>query len=285
MISTGTIEALRQRLGTARAAGHAIGFVPTMGALHEGHARLIEIARQECDRVVVSIFVNPLQFDRADDLARYPRTLDADLATCSRLGVDDVFVPEAGQMYPSPPACMIDVGHLGDHLCGRFRPSHFRGVATVVMKLLQIVQPQRAYFGRKDAQQLAIIQRMVRDLDVPVAITGVETVREPDGLALSSRNRLLSESQRATAPVLIAALRDADRLVAGGHRDAQAVVRAASALIPAGAEIRLEYLELVDPEALQPVTSIDGPVLAAGAIWLGSTRLIDNLLCTPPRRQ
>ena len=259
--------------------GRVMGFVPTMGALHDGHARLIEDARSDCDAVAVSIFVNPLQFDRPDDLERYPRTLEADLAICRTLGVDLVFTPAPSEMYPTPPACTVDVGSLADHLCGRFRPGHFRGVATVVLKLLNIVQPQRAYFGQKDAQQLAIIRRMVRDFDLPIDIVGVPTVREGDGVALSSRNRLLSGDERALAPVLIAALREAERRIGDGEDDPAAVRAAAAAVVPADPRLRLEYLELVDPEGLQPVSALTGPVLAAGALWVGSTRLIDNVIC------
>lgn len=264
-----------------RDSDRVVGFVPTMGALHDGHARLIAAARGDCDVVVVSIFVNPLQFDRPDDLARYPRTLDDDLGLCRTMGVDVVFTPGADAVYPSPPVCTVDVGTLADHLCGRFRPGHFRGVATVVLKLLNLVQPQRAYFGEKDAQQLAIIRRMVRDFNVPVSIVGVPTVREIDGVALSSRNRLLTTAERAAAPALIGALREAERLVKAGATDAHAVRTAAAGRIPSRPELRLEYLELVDPESLHPVADIRGPVLAAGALWVGSTRLIDNVLCQP----
>jgi pantoate--beta-alanine ligase len=276
-----TIPELRAALSSLRQAGE-VGLVPTMGALHAGHVSLIDRARADCPILVVTIFVNPLQFDRDDDLRAYPRALAEDLELCSSHGVDLVFAPDAGEMYPEPAQCTIDVGHLADHLCGRFRPGHFRGVATVVMKLLQLVQPQRAYFGEKDAQQLAIIRRMVRDFNVPVSIVGMPTVREPDGLALSSRNRRLNERERAVAVSLYAALRDADRAIAAGVRDAAAVTSAAAAKIPAEAGLRLEYLDIVDPESMQPVASIDGPVRVAGALWVGQTRLIDNLLAAPP---
>ena len=252
-----------------------------MGALHSGHAQLVERARAECEAVVVSIFVNPTQFDRPEDLARYPRVLDADLALCESLGVDVVFAPTAAEMYPTPPACVVDVARLTDHLCGRFRPGHFQAVATVVTKLLQIVQPDRAYFGEKDAQQLAVVRRLVTDLNIPVAIVGVPTVREADGLALSSRNRHLSPDERQRATLLIRALKEAERLIVAGERDAHAVVAAARATLSEGPAIRLEYLEIVDPEELQPVTSIVGPALVAGALWIGTTRLIDNLLVHP----
>jgi pantoate--beta-alanine ligase len=278
----GSIAAVREQLREGRQANRRIGFVPTMGALHAGHARLIERARETCALVVVSIFVNPLQFDRADDLARYPRALEEDLALCGALGVDIVFVPDAAEMYPSEPRCTVDVTELGDHLCGRYRPGHFRGVATVVLKLLQIVAPDEAFFGEKDAQQLAIVRRLVSDFNVPVTIIGVTTVREPDGLALSSRNRRLDACERALATSLYTSLRHACAAIEGGDADAQRVRREAAAQIPSDGRLRLEYLEIVDPDTMQPVPHIEGPVIAAGALWVGSTRLIDNVTCAPP---
>lgn len=277
-----TIGALRDRLAAARGAGATIGFVPTMGALHAGHARLIEAARPDCRCLVVSIFVNPLQFDREEDLARYPRTLDADVELCRSLGADLVFSPAAPEMYPAPPACTIDVGRLGDHLCGRFRPGHFRGMATVVMKLLQLVQPDAAYFGEKDAQQLAIVRRLVTDLNVPVTIVGVRTVREDDGLAMSSRNRRLSPEERALAPALYRALEAAAARISAGAADPASITREAAARIPADPRLRLEYLDIVDPDEIQPVQHVAGPVLVAGALWVGETRLIDNIRCERP---
>jgi pantoate--beta-alanine ligase len=250
-----------------------------MGALHAGHARLIERARDHCDYVVVSIFVNPLQFDRPDDLERYPRTLESDLALCSALGVDAVFTPAASEMYPVRPTCVIHVGSVAEHLCGRYRPGHFNGVATVVMKLFQIVRPDRAYFGEKDAQQLAVIRHLVRDFNIPVEIEAVETVREPDGLALSSRNARLDADERRLATTLYNALSEARRLIAQGAASVDVVRTAAAARIPVDQRLRLEYLEVVDPEDMQPVERIEGPVIAAGALWVGSTRLIDNLRC------
>ena len=278
-----TIDALRRRLDSVRGSPAAIvGLVPTMGALHAGHARLIERARSECQPVVVSIFVNPMQFDREEDLRHYPRTLDTDRQICDRLGVDVVFAPPAAEMYPRPLECTVDVGRLADHLCGKYRPGHFRGVATVVLKLLDIVQPHRAYFGEKDAQQLAIIRRMVGDLNVAVEIVGVGTVRESDGLALSSRNVHLSPDERRIAISLFRALQNADRHIAAGTRDADRVKRAAAGEIPADPRLRLEYLEIVDPETMQPVERITGPVRVAAALWVGSTRLIDNVFSVPP---
>ncbi len=210
-----------------------LGLVPTMGALHAGHAELIKTARRECDVVVVSIFVNPLQFDRADDFARYPKTLAADLSLCRELAVDLAFTPAAAEIYPEPPQCTVDVGRLADHLCGRFRPGHFRGVATVVLKLFHIVGPHRAYFGEKDAQQTAIVRRLVADLNVPVGIVEVPTVREADGLALSSRNRHLSVEQRQLAVGLFHALQEARQHIAGGERDAAAIKSRATERIAA----------------------------------------------------
>ena len=279
-----SIAAVRAWTAAQRRADKGIAFVPTMGALHQGHARLIEQARKGGGSVAVSIFVNPLQFDRQEDLERYPRTLEADVRICNDLGVDLIFVPSGGEMYPAPPLCTVEVKRLTDRLCGPFRPGHFAGVATVVTKLFQIVQPDRAYFGEKDAQQLAIIRRLVADLNIPVEIVGVPTVREADGLALSSRNARLTREERQRAPVLYQALRVAERAIAAGETDARAVERAATALIPQDAALRLEYLEVVDPAELQPVQTIAGPVLVAAAMWVGSTRLIDNLLCGAPEK-
>jgi pantoate--beta-alanine ligase len=276
----GAIETIRAKVNGRRSHG-TIGLVPTMGALHAGHASLIQRARQECGTVVVSIFVNPLQFDRAEDLDRYPRSLDADLDVCREYGVDLVFAPSAAEMYPRPMELSIDVGRLADHLCGRFRPGHFAGVASVVLKLFGIVQPDEAYFGEKDAQQLAVVRRLVTDFNVPVTIVAVPTVREADGLALSSRNLRLSVHERQLAPVLYKALQHAVARVNQGAVDAAEIERDAAAIIPADERLRLEYLQLVDPDDFQPVARVTGPVVAAGALWVGQTRLIDNIRCTP----
>jgi pantoate--beta-alanine ligase len=267
-----TIAALRERLGRRRRAGQNIGFVPTMGALHLGHRRLLERARAENQVAVASIFVNPAQFDRKDDLARYPRPLSQDLA------IDFVFAPSSEEMYPSQQLTWVDVPSLAQHLCGPGRPGHFRGVATVVMKLLGIVQPDRAYFGEKDAQQLAIIKRMVQDLNVPVEIVPVETVREPDGLAMSSRNQHLSPAERQTATALSRALFAARDRVKAGERSAQSILAGVEPLLSG---IHVEYFSIADPRTLAPVETIQGPVLIAGAIWLGTTRLIDNVTAAP----
>jgi pantoate--beta-alanine ligase len=271
-----TIAELRKTLAEIRHAGKSIGFVPTMGALHAGHGRLIERAVRECDCVVVSLFVNPIQFNDQKDYAVYPRTLETDANICSVIGADIVFAPSESEMYPHPLRSFVEVAGLTERLCGEFRPGHFRGVATVVMKLLQIVQPERAYFGEKDAQQLAMIRRMVRDLDVPVTISAVPTVREPDGLALSSRNQRLSAEERRVAPIFYEALKVARSRIECGLRDPEEVKREALEVLQHPG-VRVEYLEIVDPEEMQPVNCIEGSVLVAGAIWIGSTRLIDNV--------
>lgn len=280
-----SIAPLRDRVAEARRAGLGVGLVPTMGALHAGHARLIEHARRECECVVVSIFVNPLQFDREDDLDRYPRTLQADVDMCAAYGVDVIFAPAVAEMYPGEPSCAVEVGRIADHLCGRHRPGHFRGVATVVMNLFQIVQPDCAYFGEKDAQQLAVIRHLVRDFNVPVRIEAVATVRDTDGMALSSRNQRLDPEERVLARSLYSGLCEARRQISQGERDAGRVKTAAGLQLPRDDRLRLEYLEIVDPENIQPVERIEGPVLVAGALWVGSTRLIDNLLCSPSASQ
>ena len=275
-----TIGALRERLSRRSPTGEggAIALVPTMGALHGGHAALVDAARRECDVVVVSIFVNPLQFNSQDDLARYPRTLDADAALCRQHGADILFTPSTAEVYPEPPECSVDVGRLDDHLCGRFRPGHFRGVATVVLKLFQMVQPHRAYFGEKDAQQLAIIKRLGVDFNLPIELVEVPTVREADGLAMSSRNRHLSADERRLAVCLYQALLDASRRISSGERSAAAIRRAAAATLPQSGALRLEYLDIVDPVTMQPVDDVNRSVRVAGAIWVGATRLIDNVL-------
>ncbi len=272
-----TIAELREALAPARRAGTSIGLVPTMGALHTGHARLIETARRECGLVVVSVFVNPIQFDEKDDYARYPRTLASDAQICESLGVDIVFAPDAREMYPEPLCTVVDVRRVSEHLCGSFRPGHFQGVAAVVLKLFNIVQPDRAYFGEKDAQQLAVIRRMVRDLNLPLAIVPVPTVREPDGLALSSRNQRLSAEERQVALSLSRALHLAQQLIRDGAVDAGAVRQEAMAMLDVQQGLQIEYLEVVDPDEMQPVKEIRGPVRVAAAIRVGSTRLIDNV--------
>ncbi|HUE04615.1 MAG TPA: pantoate--beta-alanine ligase [Bryobacteraceae bacterium] len=279
MLALDAIADLRKWRAQAR---RPLGLVPTMGALHAGHGRLIEEARAQSASMVVSIFVNPTQFNQREDYAHYPRPLAADLEFCAARGVDLVFAPAVEEMYPQPQVANVEMGRIADHMEGRFRPGHFRGVATVVLKLFQIVQPDGAWFGEKDAQQLVVIRRMVADLNVPVGIVGVPTVREPDGLALSSRNRHLSEEERMIAPRLYQALRAAERAIGEGQSDAEAVKRAAGEVLDAEPRIRIEYLEVADDAEMQPVPQIAGPVRVAAAVWLGQTRLIDNIHCQPP---
>jgi pantoate--beta-alanine ligase len=269
-----SIDEIRRILSGVKRAGYSVGLVPTMGALHAGHRRLIETARRESGFVVASIFVNPTQFDRDEDYSSYPRTLARDLEFCATHGVDAVFAPPVEEMYPRLQHTFVEVQHVSEHLCGHFRPGHFRGVATVVLKLLNIVQPDRAYFGEKDAQQLAVIRRMVADLNVP-------TVREADGLALSSRNGHLSADERLVAPVLRRALQAAEALIAAGATNADEIRRSTLRVFEQHPEVRVEYLEIVDPDEMQPVEQISGPVRVAGAVWIGKTRLIDNVLAAP----
>jgi pantoate--beta-alanine ligase len=276
-----SIAELRDTLSRMRRAGATIGLVPTMGALHAGHGRLIEQARQESGCVVASVFVNPIQFDQRGDYAGYPRMLAADLEFCQARSVDVVFAPAVEEIYPHPQRTFVEVTGVTEHLCGQFRPGHFRGVATVVLKLFNIVQPERAYFGEKDAQQLAVIRRMVRELNLPVTIVEVATVREADGLAVSSRNQRLSPEQRRVATRLFQALQVAEKRIASGASSPDEIKREALALLHQEPQLRVEYLEIVDPDEMQPVDRIAGPVRVAAAVWIGSTRLIDNLLCKP----
>jgi pantoate--beta-alanine ligase len=271
------ILALRAFLQELLLDGVSIGFVPTMGALHAGHGALLKAARDETDFVVASIFVNPLQFDRKDDLERYPRMMNADLRFCEEYGTDLIFAPTPQELYPEEQATFVESPMLSAHLCGAHRQGHFRGVATVVLKLFNIVQPDRAYFGRKDAQQLAVIERMVRDLNVPVTVVAVDTVREADGLALSSRNKNLTAAEREIAPVLALALNSALDRIQKGERSVTAIREQVLPLFEQHPEVRVEYFEVTDSRTLMPVATIDGPVLIAGAIWLGATRLIDNV--------
>src|SRR5215471_10735368 len=268
-----TLNDLRKALESAE----LIGLVPTMGALHAGHENLIETARRECRTIVVSIFVNPIQFGPGEDYSQYPRTLERDLEACARRGADLVFVPSVEEMYPLPQLTFVEVTRISEHLCGKFRPGHFRGVATVVLKLLNIVQPQRAYFGEKDMQQLQVIRRMALDLNLPVTIVGVPTVREADGLALSSRNKYLSEEERIAAPALYQALQAAVRGIREGERDVTKARTAALEILEKQPLIRVEYLQIVDPDELAPVSTIGRSVRIAAAIWIGRTRLIDNV--------
>ncbi|MGH8980939.1 MAG: pantoate--beta-alanine ligase [Acidimicrobiales bacterium] len=274
-------SSLRRALDEVRTGGEAVGLVPTMGALHAGHRSLIERAAGECAHVVVSVFVNPLQFDRADDLARYPRDLSADLALCAAMGVGTVFAPSVAEMYPEPPRTVVSVAALGARWEGVSRPGHFDGVATVVAKLFCLVGPSMAYFGEKDFQQLAIVRRMARDLSMPVSVVGCPTVREDDGLALSSRNALLTRSERRAATVLSRAL-EAGCAAGRGEDRPEAVARAMAAVVAAEPLARLDYAAAVDardlsvPSALSAVPEVR--LLVAAEV--GQVRLIDNCALT-----
>lgn len=274
-----SIAEVRSLVRSARSEGKSIGLVPTMGALHQGHARLVETCRREAGFVVVSIFVNPAQFSPSEDLGRYPRTLEADLRLCASAGASAVFHPEVATMYPSGGLeTSVEVPGLSNRLEGKARPGHFRGVATVVLKLLNIVGPDLAHFGEKDYQQLLVIRRMVRDLDVPVEIRAVPTVREPDGLALSSRNRYLDPAQREAATVLSRALQGGIRTVLGGERSADRVRQVLRQTVESERRAELEYAEVADTETLEPLSSLEGPQPARLLIAarVGPARLIDN---------
>ncbi|MHB8513077.1 MAG: pantoate--beta-alanine ligase [Actinomycetota bacterium] len=277
MILIETKPALRVTLDKDRSAGKRIGFVPTMGFLHEGHASLIRRARAECDAVVVSIFVNPLQFGPAEDLSAYPRDLARDLSLCEAEGSDYVFHPTVEQMYPRQPVVSVSSGHLGEKLCGRSRPGHFDGVATVVAKLFGIVGPCRAYFGRKDAQQLAVIRNLVDDLDIPAELVGCDTIREPDGLAMSSRNTYLSHEERGAAAVLFKALDEAAARIAKGEKDGGRIAGLLGERVSSEPLAKLDYAACVDPVSMTDVERVEGEVLLAVAAWFGKARLIDNV--------
>jgi pantoate--beta-alanine ligase len=272
-----TVPALCQAVAEARGRGYTVGLVPTMGALHRGHTSLMDLARGETGFVVVTIFVNPTQFGPHEDFSRYPRPLAQDLEQCRAAGVDLVFTPAPEVMYPPGFRTFVEVAGLQDVLCGASRPGHFRGVATVVLKLFNLVRPDRAYFGQKDAQQVVLIKQMVRDLDVPVEIRVGPIIREPDGLALSSRNRYLDPEQRRHAPVLYRALDEARNRVLAGERDAGVLHRLLSERIAATPGAVLDYAAVVDAQTLQPLDRVEGPTLLALAVKFGATRLIDNL--------
>lgn len=281
MLHIETIAELRSACEQARAQGRRVGLVPTMGFLHEGHRSLMRAAREACEFVVVTIFVNPLQFGAGEDLDHYPRDLTGDLAQCDLEGVDAVFAPSVAEMYPSgPPLTTVHVDGLTADLCGAARPTHFDGVATVVTKLFSITGACTAYFGRKDAQQLAVITRMVEDLNFPVRIVGCPIVREADGLARSSRNAYLSAEQRRAALVLSRALRAAAGAVAAGERDTRALGDLVRGLVASEPGVALEYVETRSAHDVTPIGTIDGEVLVALAAKVGETRLIDNVTLT-----
>jgi len=263
---------------SARREHNRLGLVPTMGALHDGHLSLVRAAKSRCDAVTVSIFVNPTQFGPTEDFAKYPRTFERDRDLLQKEGVDFIFAPSVEEMYPAGASTWVTVEGMSDRLCGRSRPGHFRGVATVVAKLFHIVQPDLAFFGQKDAAQAAIIRRMVRDLNLPVEIVVCPIVREPSGLAMSSRNAYLSAEQKQSALVLYGSLQEIQRRFHSGERESDKLIAAGKRIVAADASVRLDYLEIVDPETLEPLPAVSRPALAAIAAFVGTTRLIDNVL-------
>jgi pantoate--beta-alanine ligase len=275
-----TIDDLRGLLDEARGLGRTVGFVPTMGAFHDGHRSLMRAARVGHDTVVVSLFVNPLQFGPTEDLDRYPKDLAGDVAVAADEGVDIVFAPPVEEMYPgfpAPPLTAVSVGGLTERLCGGSRPGHFDGVATVVTKLFSIVGPSTAYFGRKDAQQLAVVRRLAADLCLPVRVVGCPLVREADGVAMSSRNRNLSPAEREAAAVIHRGLQAGAEVVVAGERDAGKLRRVVANVLTTEPLVRLEYAEVVAADTMAPVDVLDGGVLVAVAARVGDVRLIDNM--------
>jgi len=276
-----SIDEMRAASRSAPRGDKRLGLVPTMGALHEGHLSLVRAARAECDQVAASIFVNPLQFGPSEDLAKYPRNFDRDRELLAREGVDFVFAPGVDEMYPAGAVTYVTVEGLSDKLCGRSRPGHFRGVTTVVAKLFNIVEPDRAYFGQKDAAQSTIIRRMVRDLNVPVEIVVCPIVREPDGLAMSSRNAYLDPPQRQAALVLHRSLMAVQERFDQGERKVMTLIEAGRQPFAQDPTVRLDYFEMVDPETLDPVSDLSRGALVAVAAFVGKARLIDNIVLGP----
>ena len=278
MLIFNLIETVRQQVSDWKKSGLSVGLVPTMGYLHEGHKSLIDAARKENDRVVVSIFVNPMQFGPKEDLASYPRDLEKDAKLCEEAGVDLIFHPQPEEMYQPGFCSYVDMNGLTTELCGKSRPIHFRGVQTVVLKLFHIVTPDRAYFGQKDAQQLAVVKRMVRDVNVGTQIIGCPIIREEDGLAKSSRNTYLNEKERQAALVLSRSLNAGKALVEAGETDAQAVRKAITQEIEKEPMAKIDYVDVVDFDTITPIEIIQGSVLVAIAVYIGKTRLIDNFI-------
>jgi pantoate--beta-alanine ligase len=275
-----TIEDMRAACRAARRAGQRLGFVPTMGALHEGHLSLMRAARASCGMVAASIFVNPLQFAPNEDLAKYPRTFERDRELLEKEGVELLFAPPVEEMYPAGAVTWVTVEELSDKLDGRSRPSHFRGVTTVVAKLFHIAEPDAAFFGQKDAAQAAILRRMVRDLNFPVEIVACPIVRETDGLAMSSRNAYLNPEQRTQALVLHRSLQSVKKSWEAGEREAVNLLTAGHDELAGEKSVRLDYLEIVDPDSLDPLVSAAGGALVVVAAFVGTTRLIDNVPLT-----
>src|ERR1700730_9082054 len=276
-----SIDEMRAASRTGRRKGESLGLVPTMGALHEGHLSLVRAAKAQCDLVVVSIFVNPLQFGPNEDLAKYPRNFDRDRELLAKEGVDYIFAPRVEEMYPAGAVTYVTVEGLSDKLCGRSRSGHFRGVTTVVSKLFNIVEPARAFFGQKDAAQSTIIRRMVRDLSISVRVVVCPIVREPDGLAMSSRNAYLDAGQRKSALVLYRSLTAVQERFDQGERKAHVLIDAGKQTLAHEPLVRLDYMEIVDPETLEPVDDLSRGGLVAVAAFLGNVRLIDNFVLGP----
>lgn len=275
---TGSIEEVRAQVKEWKRQGLSVGLVPTMGYLHEGHKSLIDRAVAENDRVVVSDFVNPIQFGVNEDLSTYPRDMEADKKLCEAAGADLIFHPEPEEMYAADFSTYVEMQKVSEGLCGKSRPTHFRGVCTVVCKLFHIVVPDRAYFGQKDAQQLAVIRRMVRDLDMDIQIVGCPIVREADGLAKSSRNTYLNEEERQAALVLSKAVFHGEALMKQGERQAEVILGEMRKILEAEPLARIDYVEMVDADRIHPLKTAEGRVLVAIAVWIGTTRLIDNFI-------
>lgn len=273
-----TIASVRELVKAARSRDQKIALVPTMGALHIGHIALMERAVKDCDYVVVSIFVNPTQFCPGEDLEKYPRPLDADLEICEQVGVDLVFTPTTEQMYGTANLTWVTVEKLTEPLCGRLRPGHFRGVTTVCAKLFSIVQPDIAYFGQKDGQQAIVIKKMVADLNMPLHVVVCPTVREPDGLAVSSRNQYLTEQQKKDAALIYKSLQNCKEMVEDGITDTKSIIAQMREILSQAPAIKIEYVSILDAETLQEIGSVDRLVLAAVAVRIGQARLIDNIL-------
>ncbi len=273
-----TIQEMQSTCRALRHAGKSLGLVPTMGALHEGHLSLVRASKSACDATAASIFVNPAQFGPNEDLAKYPRTFEADCALLENEGVDLVFAPSVGEMYPAGAATWVEVEGVGDRLDGASRPGHFRGVATIVAKLFHISAPTHAYFGQKDSAQLAVLRKMVRDLNFDLRIVACPIVREPDGLAMSSRNRYLTAEERKQALVLGRALRAASDLVAAGETSSAKLLAAMHSAMTGEPAARIDYIAVVDPDTLEAIEDVERGGLLAVAAYVGTTRLIDNLL-------
>ena len=273
-----TIESVRSQVKAARSGGKKVGLVPTMGALHVGHISLIEAAVEKCDFVVVSIFVNPTQFVPGEDFEKYPRPLEADLKICKKAGVDVIFVPTPEQMYPAENITWVSVEKLTESLCGQFRPGHFRGVTTVCTKLFNIVAPDIAFFGQKDAQQAIVIRRMVADLNMPLEIVICPTVREPNGLAISSRNKYLTEQQKKDAANIYKSLQKCRQMIDAGVKETTEIITEMRKILQQVPSIEIEYISIVDAETLRNIDRIAGKALAAVAVKIGPAKLIDNIL-------